>query len=163
MSFKARDFAVGPHDSLWGSDDPLPGTNMQLLAGAGQTDGQFSVVRYTITTEVYTHIHELEDESIYLLDGEITVTVGDNTYDLEPGAFIFMPKGIPHSIVPRSESWRGLTVSVPGGPFQDCMEELLAFQKAGNQLTPEAMIEIQGKHGVRNVSPEDKWYEFKDR
>jgi quercetin dioxygenase-like cupin family protein len=163
MSFKARDFAVGPNDSLWGSDDPLPGTNMQLLAGAGQTDGQFSVVRYTITTEVYRHIHELEDESIYLLDGEITVTVGDNNYDLLPGSFIFMPKGIPHSIVSRSPSWRGLTVSVPGGPFQDCMEELLAFQKAGNQLTPEAMVEIQGKHGVRNVSAEDKWYEFKDR
>jgi len=160
MSFKARDFAVGPNDSLWGDDCPLPGTDMQLLAGAGQTDGQFSVVRYTITTEVYTHIHDLEDESIYLLDGEITVRVGDNSYDLTPGSFIFMPKGVPHSILPRSASWKGLTVSVPGGPFQACMEELLEFQKAGNEFTPEAMLDIQGRHGVRNVSAEDQWYQL---
>jgi quercetin dioxygenase-like cupin family protein len=161
MSFTTRDFAVGPGESLWGQESPLPGTDMQLLAGAEHTENNFSLVRYTLTTEVFRHIHDNEDESIYLLDGEVTVSVGDRSYDLVPGSFIFMPRGVPHAIKPHTPTWKGLSVSAPAAHFQACMEELLAFTRAGNELTMEALIEIQGRHGVRNVSDEDQWYDMK--
>jgi quercetin dioxygenase-like cupin family protein len=159
MSFKNRDFALGPNDSLWGDDTPLPGTNMQLLATVEQTEGRFSVVRYELEVpEVFPHVHEGEDETIYMLDGEVTITVGENSYDLVPGSFIFMPMGVPHGIKSHTPTWKGLSFSAPGGPFQNCMDELIEFQKAGNQLTPEALERIQNKHNVYNVSPEGTWY-----
>jgi hypothetical protein len=55
----------------------------------------------------------------------------------------------------------GLSVSAPATHLQACMEELLEFTRAGNELTMEALIEIQGRHGVRNVSDEDQWYDMK--
>ncbi|MTD56534.1 cupin domain-containing protein [Amycolatopsis pithecellobii] len=160
MSFTARDFVVGPEDSLWGSDSPLPGgVDMQLLAGADHTEGRFALVRQTIAVdEVYRHVHENEDESLYLTEGEITVSVGDKSYDLTPGSFIFLPKGVPHAIKPHTPTFKGLSVCSPGTYFQACMEELLAFTKAGNELTAEALIEIQGRHGIRNVSDDGQWY-----
>lgn len=160
MSFQNRDYAVGPNDSLWGDVSPLPGTNMQLLAGSEQTDGQYTLMRYTIQSEVYAHIHENEDESIFLLDGEITTTVGNTQYTLSPGGFIFMPRGVPHSIVSHTPTWKGLSISAPPVHFQACMEELLEFAKSGQEFTMDALLEIQTKHGVRNVSSQDKWYDM---
>ena len=159
MTFNVRDFSVGPNGSLWEGDGPLPELKMQLLSGAGQSDGRFTLVRYTVSSEVFRHVHENEDESIYLLDGEITVTVGDTDHHLEPGSFVFMPQGVPHSIVTHSGAWSGLSVSSPGGPFQECMEEILAYRNAGNEFTMETLAEIQAKHGVRNLSPEEKWWQ----
>lgn len=159
MTFTARDFVVGPNDSLWGKDSPLPGIEMQLLAGAEHTEGRFALVRQTIAIdEVFPHVHENEDESLYLTDGEITVTVGDKSYDMTPGSFIFLPRGVPHAIKPHTPSFAGLSVCSPGTHFQACMEELLAFTKAGNELTLEALVEIQGRHGIKNVSAEGQWY-----
>ncbi len=160
MSFTTSDFVVGPDESLWGEESPLPGgVDMQLLAGADRTGGQFAFVRQTITVdEVYRHVHDNEDESLYLTDGEITVSVGDRSYDLTPGSFIFLPRGVPHAIKPHTPTFKGLSICAPGTHFQACMEELLAFTKAGNELTVEALVEIQGRHGIRNVSDEGQWY-----
>lgn len=162
MSLTTRDFLVGPDESLWGDENPLPGgVDMQLLAGAEHTEGRFALVRQTIAVdEVYPHVHQNEDESLYLTDGEITVTVGEKSYDLTPGCFIFLPMGIPHAIKPRTPSFKGLSVCSPGTYFQACMEELLAFTRAGNELTVEAMVEIQGRHGIQNVT-DGQWYERK--
>jgi len=160
MSFTTRDYVVGPTDSLWGKDSPLAGgVNMQLLAGAEHTEGRFALVRQTITVEeVYRHVHDNEDESLYLTDGEITVSVGDKSYDMTPGTFIFLPRGIPHGIKPRTPTFSGLSVCSPGTHFQACMDELLAFTKDGNEVTMKALVEIQERHGIRNVSDEGQWY-----
>lgn len=159
MTFNVRDFSVGPDGSLWEGEGPLPELEMQLLAGADRTEGRFTLIRYKVSTEVFRHVHENEDESIYLMDGEITVTVGDRPHHMEPGSFVFMPRGVPHSIVSHDGPWKGLSVSSPGGPFQECMEELLAFRKAGNPFSMEALVEIQEKHGVRNLSDSEKWWD----
>lgn len=160
MTIPNADFVVGPNESLWGKDSsPLPGIEMQLLAGVEETGGRFALIRQTITIdEVFLHVHEEEDESLYLTDGEITVSVGDNSYDLKPGSFIFLPRNVPHAIKPHTPSFSGLSVCVPGTHFQACMEELFAFTKAGNELTIEAITEIQRRHGIYNVSDEGQWF-----
>jgi len=156
-------FVVGPDESLW-SKSPLTGIDIQLLAGADHTRGQFAFIRQTIDVdEVYLHVHDNEDESLYLTDGKITVTVGNESYDLTPGSFIFMPRGIPHAIKPRTPTFSGLSVCAPGTHFQACMEELLAFAEAGNDLTPEALVEIHERHGIRNVSDKGQWFSREGR
>lgn len=42
------------------------------------------------------HTHPTEDEMFYVLEGSITFHCGDESFDLEPGGFIFLPRGIQH-------------------------------------------------------------------
>jgi quercetin dioxygenase-like cupin family protein len=60
------------------------------------------------------HIHETEDEMFYVLEGAITFRCGRETFDLEQGDFIFLPRGIQHGYTIYSdEPVRLLVVTTP--------------------------------------------------
>src|SRR5262245_21690342 len=44
-----------------------------------------------------THIHHSEYEQFYILEGELTFQVGDQTFQVSAGDFIHIPRGTPHS------------------------------------------------------------------
>ena len=50
-----------------------------------------------------SHTHETEDEMFYVLEGSITFRCGKETFDLEKGGFIFLPRGIEHSYTIHSQ------------------------------------------------------------
>jgi len=64
------------------------------------------------------HLHHNEDETFYVLEGEVTVVVGDERLDLEVGDYLFAPRGIAHAYVVRSERARMLVTASPGGVEQ---------------------------------------------
>jgi quercetin dioxygenase-like cupin family protein len=43
------------------------------------------------------HVHREQDELIYTLDGRLRIRLGDESFDVEPGAFVFIPRGTPHT------------------------------------------------------------------
>lgn len=43
------------------------------------------------------HVHHEEDEWFYVLEGEMTVWVGDARLTLTAGSFAFGPRGVPHT------------------------------------------------------------------
>jgi quercetin dioxygenase-like cupin family protein len=64
------------------------------------------------------HLHHNEDESFYVLEGEVTIQVGDERIDLEAGDFLFGPRGVAHAYVVRSERARMLVTASPAGVEQ---------------------------------------------
>ena len=64
------------------------------------------------------HLHHNEDETFYVLEGEVTVQVGDERIDLEAGDYCFGPRGIPHAYLVRSERARMLVTISPSGSEQ---------------------------------------------
>ena len=42
------------------------------------------------------HVHEVSDEVLFVVDGEIDGFCGDTTWHAGPGSLIFLPNGIPH-------------------------------------------------------------------
>jgi quercetin dioxygenase-like cupin family protein len=50
------------------------------------------------------HTHKTEDEIFYVLEGAITFRCGEETFDLEQGGFIFLPRGMEHGYTIRSET-----------------------------------------------------------
>jgi mannose-6-phosphate isomerase-like protein (cupin superfamily) len=61
------------------------------------------------------HLHHNEDETFYVLEGEVTIVVGDERFDLDAGAYLFGPRGVAHAYVVRSERARMLVTASPGG------------------------------------------------
>ena len=85
--------ASGEGKKYWFMD-----TLMEVKVTGDQTGGQFSILEEIDSPDFVTplHIHHKEDEYFYLLEGEVTFTIGDKTISAKPGTFVFAPRDIAH-------------------------------------------------------------------
>ena len=62
------------------------------------------------------HVHHLEDEAFYVLEGEIAFVCGDAWVTAGPGAYVFGPRNIPHGFkVVSDTAARMLLLCAPAG------------------------------------------------
>jgi mannose-6-phosphate isomerase-like protein (cupin superfamily) len=156
MDLGTRDYYVGPEESLW-PKPPLPGHDVRLLVGFKQSLGAYSLIKYVSTRPNEMHVHAYDDESAYLLEGELSVQVGDVMYDLEPGGFVYMPRRVPHRFIPRNGRAVALSIQTPGGVMDALVEEMGEFLAEGRELSNEQYVEMQQKHGIH--AP-DGWFRY---
>lgn len=96
------------------------------------------------------HVHDALVDSFYVLEGTLSVTVGQETLELGPGAFACALPGTRHTFANRSdEPVRFLNINAPGG-FEQYMRDLAAAAAAG-PMTSERMGEIASRYDVRVV------------
>ena len=91
---------------------------MTVKASAATTGGAFGLVESLIAPGFSPplHVHHLEDESFYVLEGELTMKCGDRTFRAAAGSFVFLPRDVPHTFVVEGERpARMLTLLTPGG------------------------------------------------
>jgi quercetin dioxygenase-like cupin family protein len=76
------------------------GDELAVILDAAITGGQLTVIeghgRRGSASPV--HIHGRDDEAFLLLDGAMTVWVGDQRHQLRPGGVAFLPRKIPHAV-----------------------------------------------------------------
>jgi len=91
-----------------------------VKAGPDETGNAFSqfVVDDPRGSAPPLHVHHNEDETFYILEGEVTMFVGDERIDLAAGDFLFGPRDVPHAYVVRSERARMLVTTSPSGSEQ---------------------------------------------
>lgn len=77
--------------------EDLPGAGEGVKASGTTTGGGLTLIESRTEGGAPMHVHSREDESMYLLEGSITVRCGDDTFDAGPRAFVFLPRGIPHA------------------------------------------------------------------
>lgn len=89
-----------------------------------QTQNQFAIIEFNLPrgAEPPPHIHQLEDEMFYLLEGRLSVSIADKLTILEAGTAIFAPRGIVHSFRILSTSARFLNLLSPGNLWHYFME-----------------------------------------
>jgi quercetin dioxygenase-like cupin family protein len=61
------------------------------------------------------HLHRKEDEAFYVLEGEMTFRIGEETIKARPGSFVFGPKDVPHTYTVDSGPARLLFLLSPAG------------------------------------------------
>lgn len=61
------------------------------------------------------HVHHREDEGFYVLEGEVTFYVGDETHEAGPGSFVMGPKDVPHRYEVKTPKARLLMLFSPAG------------------------------------------------
>src|SRR6476469_4455945 len=74
---------------------------MSVKATAGSTGGAFGLVESLVAPGFSPplHVHHREDETFYVLEGELTMKCGDRTFRAAAGAFVFLPREVPHTFV----------------------------------------------------------------
>jgi len=75
------------------------GIGSVCLAGA-DTGGAYCLLEVALAPGmgVPRHTHTREDESYYVIAGELEVIVGDETFVLKPGDTMMAPRDIPHQL-----------------------------------------------------------------
>ena len=91
--------------------------NATFVATDSNTNGLFSLFDFTtLPGGPLPHLHTREDEFVYVLDGEITYQLGDDTFTATPGSFISKPKDVLHSFINAGDKpVRHLEFVVPSG------------------------------------------------
>jgi quercetin dioxygenase-like cupin family protein len=117
-----------------------------VKATSDSTGGAFSMVYHTAPPGHATpyHLHHVEDEAFYVLDGEFTfVRDGEKTI-LGPGGYIFLPRGIPHGIrCSGSAPSTMLILAMPGTGFVGMMIEMA--ERATERVLPSPTAPDVGK------------------
>ena len=87
-----------------------------IKATAASTNGRLALVEVTEPpgAEAPLHVHHREEEGFYVLDGSVTITVGDETTELAPGDFAFGPRDIPHRYTVGPDGCRMLALARRG-------------------------------------------------
>lgn len=92
--------------------------NVEFLARSEDTP-RFNLGVITVQpqrTGPGAHVHEAEDDSFYILEGEITFTVEGEDVVADPGTFVLVPPGAEHDFANRGDSVaRMLNVHAPAG------------------------------------------------
>jgi quercetin dioxygenase-like cupin family protein len=134
------------------------GHELAVVLDAAITGGQLTVIEtHTRRGDASpVHIHGRDDEAFLLLDGEMTVWVGDQRHKLQPGGIAFLPRDLPHAIRYDLAS-RVLVLSTPAG-FQEAVFRSAGWDLSqplppGWQPTPEALRRAAEEAGVRLVGP----------
>lgn len=97
------------------------------------------------------HVHERLHDMFYVLEGTLTLRLGDEETEAGPGTFACVPPGVVHTFSNRSKSpVRFLNLNTPGG-WENYMRDLAVAAGEGRQLTPKEIGEIASRHDFRPV------------
>lgn len=92
-------------------------TWMKVLCDGESTDGVMSVIdwRGGAGFSPPLHVHHGEDTAMLVLDGTLTVRVGDAEQVCGPGELAWLPRDVPHTFRVDSETARYLEMITPAG------------------------------------------------
>ena len=96
------------------------GSQAWIRVGTEQSGGSLAIVEHLIppAAESPWHLHHTQDESFYVLDGQVTVIVGNKRWTLGPGDYAFGPRDVPHGFrVEGPTPVRLLLICTPGAGF----------------------------------------------
>jgi quercetin dioxygenase-like cupin family protein len=133
---------------------------MTVKAGGAETGGSFAQVETDDPRGTATplHIHRNEDETFYVLEGEITVLVDGERIDLAAGDFAWAPRDIPHAYLVRSERARMLVTLSPAGLeelFVDYGVPVTGDEPPAEEVLPprDEIVRVFGAYGCEIVGP----------
>jgi quercetin dioxygenase-like cupin family protein len=128
------------------------GLPTQVRATAEMTNGAFGLVENWDMPPGFAspyHTHHREDESFYILQGEVSFVIDGRWQRVGPGAFVFGPREVPHGFkVVGDEPAQMLFQATPGG-FEQFVIEL--GQPLTDPVAPPdipKLIETAARYGI---------------
>jgi quercetin dioxygenase-like cupin family protein len=157
MDTNLTPYALGSEggEALW-----FFGTLAIFKATAEQTGGRFSLVEQLAPRGMATplHVHRQDDESFYVLEGELTLYLEDGAHPTQvcAGEFVHILGGVVHAFRVESETARWLDLTTP---------QHERFMRAAGEparelvIPPEGLIDMekvdaaQQQHGIEILGP----------
>ncbi len=134
----------------------------RFLATGDDTDGRYATFEAIVLPGggPPTHIHSREDETFYVLEGEITFQVGDERVVAKPGTFVNMPIGQPHAFKNETDQTAKMLISFAPAGLEGYFFEV--GQPFEGELPPkptqeeiEKLMAVAPRYGIEITLPHD--------
>jgi mannose-6-phosphate isomerase-like protein (cupin superfamily) len=128
------------------------GAQLSFKVDGAQTDGHYAFFEYVAPPRFggpAPHLHRAMEEGLYIVSGQVTTRLGARTFVAEAGAFVLVPRGVPHAFSnPGSEPARLLWIYSPPG-LEKYFEELVAaLPPGGGPPDPEVMRSMFARYDI---------------
>jgi quercetin dioxygenase-like cupin family protein len=116
----------------------------RFMATGDDTDGKYAMFEACVPPGggPPPHIHSREEESFFVLEGEITFQVGDERIVAKAGTFANMPVGSLHSFRDDADKTARMIVSVAPAGLEKMFLEVGQPVAFGQQAPPPSKAEI---------------------
>ena len=141
----------------------LAGMLQTVKIACADTGGRYGLIEVLVPPGLGSpwHVHTDEDEWFYVLEGNLTVYVGDTRLDLAAGGFAFGPTGVPHTFIGAGSVPALVLVGLSPFQFEGFLREagqpaparVLPPPHAGPPPDPVRMASIAKRHGVIVLGP----------
>lgn len=103
---------------------------------AEQTGGLLTILEITEPpgSAAPLHVHHRDDETFWVLEGDLTFEVGAESFRASAGDAVFGPRGVPHRYTVGPDGCRMLFIMTPGG-FETLVRDMSA-PAARRELPP---------------------------
>jgi quercetin dioxygenase-like cupin family protein len=103
-----------------------PSETLKILITGVETGGELLMVETTVEPGGGTppHIHHREDESFYVLEGSLTLNVGDKTMEATAGDFIRLPRDLAHWFQNTSQEPAKVLITITPAGLEKFFEEV---------------------------------------
>jgi quercetin dioxygenase-like cupin family protein len=148
----------GEGEAFW-----LGGMLQTVKVGAADTGGRYGLIEFVVPPGLGSpwHVHPEEDEWFYVIEGNLTLYVGDARLDLTAGGFAFGPEGVPHTFIGAGPGPTRALVGLAPVQYEGFLREVgqpaparvLPPRPAGPLAAPARFAAIAKRHGVIILGP----------
>lgn len=136
------------------SEGVMLGGQPMVFLVTGQDTRYTSMFDWTVPPGFATgrHVHRVQEETFYMLEGECEWRVDDQVVHATPGTFLFVPPGLPHDIANTSAApvRMLMTVSPPG--HEHYFQKLAELAAQGRQPDARAVGELRARHDTDQLT-----------
>jgi quercetin dioxygenase-like cupin family protein len=136
-----------------GREVTLAGKPLAFLV-TGEDTKHTSMFDWTLPAGFSTglHVHRVQEETFYVLEGECEWQVDGQTVRAKPGTYLFLPPGVPHDIRNTSDKPARMimTVSPPG--HEHYFEELAKLAASGSRPDASSIAELRSRYDTDQLS-----------
>lgn len=137
------------------ADTTRTGRHITVKVSGADTGGAFAVLEVPTSLDAGPplHLHHVENEWFYALEGEFDIQVGSEIFHLKPGGSVYGPRLVPHTWHDVGETpGRMLVIAQPAGHMEAFVKDLERMTPA-ELLAPGAQKALIEKHGMEVVGP----------
>ena len=134
----------------------LKGVNSNVLdvkISGSDTGGDLAVFEQTSLSPgkgTPLHVHPLQDEIFYVLEGAYYFQVGDEKYHLSVGDSIFLPRKVPHAWTQVAEKGKMIVILQPAGKLENFFVTMAAMN---HEPSKEEVARVFGDNEMQVVGP----------
>tara|TARA_R100001369_G_scaffold85904_2_gene119947 strand:+ start:274 stop:840 length:567 start_codon:yes stop_codon:yes gene_type:complete len=153
---KVKGFKVKAGEGRIHGHITLKGVNSNILdvkISGSDTDKDLAIFEQTSLTPgkgTPLHVHHFQDEMFYVLEGTYYFKVGEETFDLNVGDSIFLPKKVPHAWTQVSERGKMLVIFQPAGKMENFF---VAVSQLDHEPSPKEMEHLFADNEMKIVGP----------
>jgi mannose-6-phosphate isomerase-like protein (cupin superfamily) len=145
---------IPPADAVWFIADLA-----RVHVDGARSSGAFCLVEMTQPAGDMSplHVHHRDDETFYVLEGELSLFAGDEHAVLTAGQAFLAPRGVPHTYRAETDV-RSLVIGAPAG-FEQFVRtagspaEALTLPPADRPVDPEALARTAAEYGIEILGP----------